>query len=155
MSYTIDKKDKILIDLLQLDSDRSLDYLAEASGLSVPSVQRRLRKLKDKKVILGEIAIIDPVSVDQKMTFIITVGLERERIDKLDAFRRKVKKESQVQQCYYVTGESDFVLIVIAKDMADFETFTRRLFFDDENIRYFKTSVVMDRTKVGLSIPIE
>jgi len=86
------------------------------------------------------------------MTFIVMVELERERIDQLDAFRRIVRKEVQVQQCYYVTGEADFTLICTARDMLDFEALTRRLFFENTNVRRFRTSVVMERTKVGLTI---
>ncbi|EGG95410.1 transcriptional regulator, AsnC family [gamma proteobacterium IMCC1989] len=89
------------------------------------------------------------------MTFIVMVELERERIDQLDAFRRIVRKEVQVQQCYYVTGEADFTLICTARNMADFEALTQRLFFENANVRRFRTSVVMDRAKVGLSVSTE
>ena len=51
-------------------------------------------------------------------------------------------------------GAADFVLIVTAKDMEDFDAFTRRLLFDARNVRKFSTSVVMTRDKVGLSFPI-
>ena len=64
------------------------------------------------------------------------------------------RSEPQVQQCYYVTGEADFILICTARDMQDFEALTHRLFFEDSNVRRFRTSVSMERTKVGLSLPI-
>ena len=64
------------------------------------------------------------------------------------------RAEPQVQQCYYVTGEADFTLICTAHDMAGFEALTHRLFFDNTNVRKFRTSVVMDRVKVGLSVPV-
>jgi Lrp/AsnC family leucine-responsive transcriptional regulator len=59
-----------------------------------------------------------------------------------------------VMQCYYITGASDFLLILSASDMADYEAFTRRYFFAEENIMKFRTSVVMDRVKTGFSIPL-
>ncbi|MEH6475814.1 MAG: Lrp/AsnC ligand binding domain-containing protein [Sneathiella sp.] len=88
------------------------------------------------------------------MTFLILVELERERLDQVEAFRRKVNAELQIQQCYYITGNADFALIAIAKDMQDFETLTNRLFFDDTNVKRFRTSVVMNRTKISLDVPI-
>lgn len=88
------------------------------------------------------------------MTFLVLVELERERVDQLDAFRRRAKAEPRVQQCYYITGEADFALIVLARDMQDFQELTHRLFFDDANVKRFRTSVVMDRTKVGLTVPL-
>lgn len=152
MKYKLDTADRIILDLIQNDNTQSLDTLAFACGLSVPSVQRRLKKMRMENVIHKEIAVLNPAALGQDMTFIIMVELEKERLDKLDAFRRTARQEPQVQQCYYVTGEGDFVLICTAKNMNDFEALTHRLFFGDENVRHFKTSVVMDRTKVGLSI---
>jgi len=83
------------------------------------------------------------------------VELERERLDQIDAFRRISRAEQQVQQCYYVTGEADFILICTAKDMADFESLTHRLFFENSNVRRFRTSVVMDRSKTGSFLPTQ
>lgn len=154
MKYKIDESDKVILEALQQDSTSSLEALSEISGLSIPTVQRRLKRLRDTSIIEREIAVIDPDKVGQSMTFIVMVEMERERIDQLDAFRRHVRSDGQVQQCYYVTGEADFCLICTARDMADFEALTQRLFFDNNNVRRFRTSVVMDRSKVGLTVNI-
>ncbi|MCP4274295.1 MAG: Lrp/AsnC family transcriptional regulator [Gammaproteobacteria bacterium] len=53
------------------------------------------------------------------------------------------------------TGEADFILILLAKDMEDFDDFTQRMFFDDRNVRHFKTSVVMGRSKVSLALSLD
>lgn len=155
MASQLDESDKAILNALQQDATMSLEGLADASDVSVPTVQRRLKRLRDTGVIDREVAIIDPQKVGQSMSFIVMVEMESERIDHLDAFRRAAKAEPQVQQCYYVTGEADFCLICTAKDIQDFETLTHRLFFDNSNIRRFRTSVVMDRTKVELTVPLE
>lgn len=155
MAADLDSADRKLLALLQEDCGIAINALADEAGLSPASVQRRLRRLRENGVIAREIAVIDPAAVGMGMSFVIMVELERERIDQLDAFRRKVAREPHVQQCYYVTGEADFVLVCVTRDMAEFEELTRRLFFGDENVRRFRTSVVMGRTKVGLTLPIE
>jgi len=155
MSIVIDKPDRIILEKLQANARISLEALADACGLSSASVQRRVKRLRDAQVIESEVAILSPDALGQCMTFIVMVELERERIDQLDAFRRIVRKEVQVQQCYYVTGEADFTLICTARNMADFEALTQRLFFENTNVRRFRTSVVMDRTKVGLTVSTE
>jgi DNA-binding Lrp family transcriptional regulator len=155
MSIVIDKPDRIILEKLQANARISLEALADACGLSSASVQRRVKRLRDAQVIESEVAVLDPNALGQCMTFIVMVELERERIDQLDAFRRIVRKEVQVQQCYYVTGEADFTLICTARNMADFEALTQRLFFENTNVRRFRTSVVMDRTKVGLTVSTE
>ena len=150
----IDVNDETILRLLQANARERLETMAAETGLSVATVQRRIKSLKAEGVIAGEEAIISPETVGYGMTFLILVELERERLDQLDSFRRKVKAEPQVQQCYYITGEADFALIVLAKSMQDFETLTHRLFFSDSNVKRFRTSVVMDRTKVGLTVPL-
>ena len=117
------------------------------------TVQRRIRALKAEGYIENDVALLSPAALGFKMTFVILVELERERIDQLDAFRRKVRSEPQVQQCYYITGDADFALIALARDMDDYQELTHRLFFDDSNVKRFRTSVVMDRSKVSLEVP--
>lgn len=155
MAIDLDTADRRLLSLLQSDSGTAINTLADETGLSPASVQRRLRRLRESGVIAREVAVIDPLAIGLGMSFVVMVELERDRIDQLDAFRRKALREPHVQQCYYVTGEADFALVCITRDMAEFEELTRRLFFGDENVRRFRTSVVMGRTKVGLTLPIE
>ncbi len=150
----LDQADRILLDQLQTDATQGIDALAHACGLSVASVQRRLKRLRASGVIAREVAQLEPAAVGLSMTFVIMVELERERREQLAAFRAAIRDEPQVQQAYYVTGESDFALVCVARDMADFEALTHRLFFENGNVRRFRTSVVMERTKVGLTVPV-
>lgn len=151
----LDPADRILLALLQADARTPLERMAEATGLSAATVQRRVKRLREAGVIAREAAVLDPASLGWAMTFLVLVEMERERIDVLDAFRRRMRAEPQVQQCYYITGEADFALICLARDMDDYERLTRRLFFDDMNVRRFRTSVVMERSKVGLDVGTE
>ncbi len=151
----LQKDDLTILRLLQNNAREKLGTISYETGLSVATVQRRIKHLKSSGIISGETALVSPEAVGFSMTFLILVELERERLDQVDAFRRKVKAEPNVQQCYYITGEADFALIALAKDMQDFETLTNRLFFDDANVKRFRTSVVMNRTKTGMSVPLD
>lgn len=143
-----------ILRLLQNNAREKLETISFETGLSIATVQRRIKFLKSEGYIIKETALISPESIGYSMTFLILVELERERLDQVEAFRRKVNAELQIQQCYYITGNADFALIAIAKDMQDFETLTNRLFFDDTNVKRFRTSVVMNRTKISLDVPI-
>ena len=151
----LSKQDLKILELLQIDVKISAERLSEEVGLSTASVQRHLKRLRDNKVIAQEVAIISPKAVDQSMTFIISVELNRNYKDCFNYFKNKVKKNNTIQQCYYITGEADFVLIVTARDMENFEEFTQSFFFSDIAVLHFKTSVVMGRTKVGLTLPLD
>ncbi|WP_293572728.1 Lrp/AsnC family transcriptional regulator [Phaeobacter sp.] len=155
MSEKIDQIDALLLRALQGNARLGLEALAEETGISVASVQRRVKSLRTRGVITGDVALLDPAKVGSPMTFVVMIELERERLDQIDAFTRRAEAEPMVQQCYYLTGEADFCLICTAQDMAAFEALTKRLFFEDSNVRRFRTSVVMGRKKVGLQIPID
>jgi Lrp/AsnC family leucine-responsive transcriptional regulator len=151
----IDKADIAIINALQKNARIGIENLAELASLSPASVQRRLKALRESGIILREVAVVDPSKVGQLMSFVVLVELERERRDQIDQFIRRVLKEPQVQQCYYVTGDADFCLICTAQDMDDFEALTQRLFFEDANVRRFRTSVVMGRKKVSMEIHLK
>lgn len=146
--------DRTILRLMQENARTRLDDITAQAGASAATVQRRIKHLRSTGIISGEIAIVDPEAVEFAMTFLILVELERESIHQLDSFRRKAKAERQVQQCYYITGDADFALIALARNMKDYEALTQRLFFEDSNVKRFRTSVVMDRTKVGMTVPV-
>ena len=72
-----------------------------------------------------------------------------------DRFKAAIRSTKEVMIGYYVTGDADFILVITAKDMEDYEAFTRRFFYENHDIKGFKTMVVMDRVKAGFSFPIE
>ena len=150
----LDTQDLKILSILQVDVKASTERLSEEVGLSSASIQRRLKRLRDNKVISAEVAIVSPKAVGQNMTFLISVELRRDNVNCFNVFKSKIKKSSRVQQCYYITGEADFILIVTAKDMEDFDEFTQKMFFADSNVLHFKTSVVMERTKVSLALAL-
>ncbi|GGF09035.1 ArsR family transcriptional regulator [Aliidongia dinghuensis] len=153
-SAALDDFDRAILRRLQQDARATGEAIGAEVHLSAAAVQRRIKRLRELGVITAEVALVDPTRVGQTMSFIVGVELERERADMLDAFRRAARADPNVQQCYYVTGAADFILIVTARDMADFEAFTRRLLFDNPNIRRFTTNVVLSRDKVGSVVPV-
>ncbi|HVV12765.1 Lrp/AsnC family transcriptional regulator [Amycolatopsis sp.] len=150
----LDHLDRAILSRLQDDARMIAESIGAHVGLSAAAVQRRIKRLREAGVIAREVAVVDPKAVGVNMTFVVTVEMERERIEVLEAFRKQVQADPAVQQCYYVTGSADFVLVVNCSDMTEFEAFTRRMFFDNGEVRHFTTSVVMDRVKVGLSVPL-
>lgn len=151
---TLDAFDREILRHVQRDARMTGEDIGAAIGLSAAAVQRRLKRMREIGVIVAEVAVVDPRAVGQTMSFIVGVEMERERADMLDAFRRAACADPNVQHCYYVTGAADFILIVTARDMDDFQAFTRRLLFDNPNIRRFTTSVVMARDKTSQIVPV-
>lgn len=151
----LDSFDRKLLRAVQANNQLTADTLGDLVGLSSSACLRRLRRLREAGVIEAEIAVVAPEALGRALTMVVEVMLEREQPDLMDAFKRSMRATPEVMLCLYVTGEVDFVLIVTATCMRDYEDFTRRVFFDNPNVRRFNTRVVMDRVKFGLSVPIE
>ena len=151
----LDEFDAKLLRLVQLDNRLTADALGAGIGLSSSACLRRLKRLRDEGVIEADVAIVAPEAVGRALTMVVEVTLEREGPEITEEFKSIMRATPEVMQCYYVTGEVDFVLIVTAEDMRQYEAFTKRFFFENINVRRFHTMVVMDRVKVGFSLPIQ
>jgi Lrp/AsnC family leucine-responsive transcriptional regulator len=154
-STVVDGFDRKILEIVQESNRVTSESIAEQVGLSPAAVQRRLKRMREQNIISDDISVVNARAVGRPMTFIVQVSLERERADLIDAFKADIKSNKAVQQCYYVTGSADFILVVTAFDMDGYEMFTRDAFFGNNNVRSFETNVVMDAVKVGLSVPVD
>lgn len=152
VNQRMDDKDLEILKLVQSDARLTAEAIGFEIGLSPPAVQKRLKKLRETGVIEREIAVLSAEKLGRGMTVIVQVMLERESRRHLDEFKRRMRTAPAVQQCYYSTGEADFILVVIVQDIAEYEEFTQEYFFDESNVSKFTSSIVMDRVKVSLDI---
>ena len=150
----IDEFDRAILREVQVDARQTGDALGAAVGLSATAVQRRLKRLRVTGAIRREVAVLDPAIVGGLMTLMVGITLQRGGAHVVDAFRRTVHAVPEIQQCYYTTGEFDFMLVVIARDMTAYEAFTRRVFFDNPEIAKFHTIVTIEAVKTGGHLPI-
>jgi DNA-binding Lrp family transcriptional regulator len=150
----LDNYDLKLLSEIQRDADTPQSELAARVNLSPAAVNRRLRRLADEGVIDRYTAIVAPEKVGYPLTIVSMIEVESEQIDLLDAMKRTFEACPQIQQCYYVAGEWDFVLIFSVRHMEEYNDLTRQLFFSNNNVKRFKTLVTMSRVKAGLEVPI-
>ncbi|MDR0278876.1 MAG: Lrp/AsnC family transcriptional regulator [Paucimonas sp.] len=152
---SLDTFDLALLDAVQQDATTSQQELGERVNLSPAAVNRRLKKLNADGVVRKTVALVDPPALGYSLTVITEVEVENERLDLLDAMKRTFLACPQVQQCYYVAGECDFVLIMAVRNMEQYTELTRTLFFESNNVKRFKTLVSMSNVKVGLNVPVD
>lgn len=150
----LDHFDLAILEILQRDNKTPQRAIAETVGLSAPAVQRRIKRMEDNGTIIANAAVIDPSRVRREITVIVEVEMDSERSHMHDQAKRVFLEAPEVQQCYYVTGDIDFILIVTVCTMADYEAMTKRLFFGNNNVKRFRSYVTMNRVKVGLSVPV-
>lgn len=154
-STDLDKFDRQILARLQDDPRQPAERIATAIGLSVTAVQRRIRRLREASVIRGERLVLDAPALGYGLSVWVEVELrEASRKAVIDGFKRRMAAEPRVQQCFYVAGDSDFLLLIRCRDVAEFEALTRELFFDDANIRKFRSVFVLDECKADAGLPL-
>ena len=151
----LDSVDVELLAALQADARIPQASLGARVGLSAAAVNRRLRRLTDDGFITSIRARLSAERLGHPMTVIAQVEVMSEETERLDALEQAFVACPQVQQCYYVTGEWDFVLTIVVRDMEQYRELTRSLFFGSGNVKRFKTLVVMKASKVSLDVPLD
>jgi DNA-binding Lrp family transcriptional regulator len=153
-SSALDSFDLAILDIVQRNNATPYHLIGESVSLSSSAVQRRIRRMEEAGIIQSNVAVIDPAGVGQSITLFVEVEVISETAELIDAAKREFTAVPEVQQCYYVTGDVDFVLVVVVPTMKDYEDLTRRLFFGNNNVKRFRTLVAMDRVKVGLAVSL-
>ena len=150
----LDRLDRRILNLVQENNLLSHRVIADNVGLSTPAVTRRLQRLRKIGVIRKDVSLLDAPSLGRPLAVIAEVLLHSERIQDIDSLRKVFLDCPQVQHCYYVTGEADFVLVFSLRDMTEYEQLTRQLFFDSDNVRRFRTLVAMETIKATSDVVI-
>lgn len=154
MKPALDDFDLALLHRLQQDNSLPLRTLAEQVHLSTASVQRRIQRLQSGGFIQANVAVVDPEKVGQVITLMVEVHAERTQSADLELMKQAFSGP-EIQQCYYVTGDADFMLVLTVASMSEFQALTQRLFHDNPNVKWFRTIVVLERVKSTLQVPIE
>jgi Lrp/AsnC family leucine-responsive transcriptional regulator len=151
----LDEFDLRLLDAVQHNNRLTAEQLAEKVCLSASAVQRRLHRLRARKVIKAEVAVVSPDAVGQSLTAIVEVTLDTDRPKVVEEFQRAIQTAPEVMQAYYVTGNADYILVITAKNMADYEAFACEFLSRRPHVKHFRTSIVMRRVKWGMTLPIK
>jgi Lrp/AsnC family leucine-responsive transcriptional regulator len=150
----LDRFDRQLLNLVQQDSAQTAERLAEQVGLSPSAIQRRLKRMREQGIILRDIAVVEPRAVGRPTFFVVSLEVERERPELLAQLRDWIARHAEIQQAFYVTGETDYVLVMTASDTEAFDALMSRLVQENPNVRRFTTNVVLGLLKQGLTIPV-
>jgi Lrp/AsnC family transcriptional regulator, leucine-responsive regulatory protein len=150
----LDEFDKKILNQLQQNNRVTNEELGAMVNLSTSSVQRRLKRLREDKVIEADISVVSPAAIGYGITCVVDVTLYLGNSEVIDRFKTLMSNCVEVMQCYYVTGSYDFVVIVNTIDMQHYEGFSKKYLMDNTTVKQFYTHVVMDKVKTGFSVNI-
>ena len=150
----IDAIDRKIIAAVQNDSRITTQELAASVGLSPSPCARRLRLLERAGIIKGYTAVIDQNMVGLPVSAFASVKLERQREENLDRFAQAVAKWPEVMDCYLMTGERDYLLRVVVRDLAAYERFLKDKLTRLEGVASIETSFALGQVKRSEALPL-
>ncbi|MDE8601772.1 Lrp/AsnC family transcriptional regulator [Marinomonas sp. RSW2] len=148
----IDNLDRKILTILQRNNRIANVELAEEVGLSPPACHKRVKRLRDDSIIVGDVSLVNPELTGNKLTLLVSVEMERDRKEIYDDFKRAISNAPEVRHCYQITGSYDFMMIVIVPDIQAYERFVDQVIHTDTNIRKFQTSVSLRTVKTTTQI---
>lgn len=148
----LDRMDRRILNILQKDNQITNLALAEKIGMSPPPCFRRVKRLRDEGIIAKDVSLVDPFKVGQSLIVFVNITLEKQREDLLAHFERKMLEQHEVMQCYFVSGDTDYFLVINVSDMNHYNEFARRVFANEANIKMFRSSFCLSRIKYNTHI---
>lgn len=154
----LDKLDKAILRCLQLNGRETYDVVGERVGLSASAVLRRVKRLEESGVIGSYVALVKPEAVGLGLTAYLNVRLEKHteshKRNPMDLFRASVQTWPEVVECAAVTGEMDYLLRVMVRDMAHYSSFIMDTLLKHPSVEDCKTSFVLDQVKATTAVPL-
>ncbi|MFD1253339.1 Leucine-responsive regulatory protein [Devosia equisanguinis] len=150
----IDAVDRRILRALQEDGRLTIQALADKVGLSPSPCLRRLRQLERAGVLSGYSANIEQKAVGLPVSVFISIKLERQRADNLDAFGAAIARWPEVMECYLMTGQYDFLLRVVCADLEAYEHFLREKLTQLEGVASIESSFSLGAVKFSRVLPI-
>ena len=119
----LDTTDKNLLALLQQDAKQTIKSLAFKLNLSVTAVHERIKKLERNQTITQYVALIDKNRVNKSFMVLCHLKLNEHTRENIKRFEKEVSQLPEVIECYHVSGDYDFILKILVKDMPAYRQF--------------------------------
>ncbi|WP_299142731.1 Lrp/AsnC family transcriptional regulator [uncultured Tateyamaria sp.] len=148
----LDSRDQTLLRLLQADSRVSNADLAEQVGMSASACWRRVRALEEAGIITHYGAVVDPKAAGLRFQAIVHVQLARHSEADLEAFIRAVSVRAEVVECYATTGQSDYQMRVLCRDIDAYNAFLEGFLFRLPAVASAQTNVVLREIKANRGV---
>ncbi|MBV8667156.1 MAG: Lrp/AsnC family transcriptional regulator [Burkholderiaceae bacterium] len=151
----LDKVDRKLLNLLQKDNQIPTRVLADKVHISQPTCLRRIRDLRESGIVNADVAMVDPFALGYGMLAFLEVSLINQSDEPMQEFEARMNKEAEVMQCYFVSGDYDYFLVVHVIDMEAYYQFVRRVISGSGNVRHFQSRFPMKRVKFATRVAFD
>ena len=152
--HALDAIDRRILENLQYDARMTNVTLAGNVGLSPSPCLRRVGNLKKTGVIRSYATLVDAEAVGLPVSIFVNVTLEKQIEPVLETFEEHIRARPEVMECYLMTGDADYLLRVVASDLADYERFLLRHLTRIPGVASIKSSFALKQVTYRTALPI-
>jgi Lrp/AsnC family transcriptional regulator len=150
----LSKSDRLLLDELQRDCSRNQGELAEQVGMSRTSCWRRIRDFEEAGLIERRVALLNPKLAGFNLQVLLLVAMTEHTDENRQLFERHVTSLPEVTECFSVSGDRDYVLHVLVKDMESYNEFLNSQILKHATVRSASSTFVLRRVKYSTELPL-
>lgn len=154
-SVELDESDRRLLRAMQRDASASQAELAEAAGVSPSLVSRRLSRLKEAGVLRAVVGLVDPERAGLTCSAIIRVRLRDHAAANVKVFRDMVTRMEEATLCVMTTGETDYLMKIVARDLPHFQEIVQAKLLRCPAIAHMESSIVLESLKDTTALPLD
>ncbi len=151
----LDGADLRLLKAMQRDASLSQAELADAAGVSPSLVSRRLARLRDVGVLRAIVGLVDADSAGLTCAAIIRIRLKDHAAASVKAFRDLIARMDDVTLCVMLTGEADYLIKIVARDLPHFQEIVQSKLLRCAAIQHMESSIVLEHLKDTTELPLE
>ncbi len=155
MNHNLDKIDLKILRILQENAKITNLQLSGEIGLSPAPTLERVKKLETAKLIQGYYTQVNEEALGIGVKAVIQITLARQLENAISNFKKEINKIPEIMECYQVTGNADYILIVLLKDIRDFENLISQRLSKVEEIGQMQTMVILSKIKDSKLLPLD
>jgi DNA-binding Lrp family transcriptional regulator len=153
MSEKLDKIDLKILRILQDNSKITNLDLSKKIGLSPAPTLERVKKLESSEIIESYHAKVNPQTIGLNVKTFVLVSLAWQKENALNNFLEKIKQIEEIVECYIITGEADFLMKIVCKDIPIYEQLLFKTLSQIEEIERLKTLMTLSTVKDSKVLP--
>jgi len=150
----MDRIDKRILTLLQQDATTPVAEIGKKVGLSTTPCWRRIQKLEEDGVITKRVAVLDPKSVNARVTVFVSIKTNSHNAEWLKRFSEVTSQFPEVVELYRMSGDIDYLLRVVVPDIQAYDDFYQQL-INKIDITDVSSSFAMEQMKYTTQLPLD
>ena len=143
----LDDTDKKILELLQNNAKLTIREIAAQLNLSTTPIFDRIKRLEKNQIIVKHVALLDKTKIGKKLTCFVQISIKDHSLALVKEFTRKVNSLDEVMECYHISGDADYMIKVVVRDMDEYNDFLLSKMSKVHNIYRHKTQFALSCTK--------